>query len=617
MHGCSPPSGRHWTSREAPLVKYVVATAGHVDHGKSTLVRALTGIEPDRWEEERRRGLTIDLGFAWTTLPSGADVAFVDVPGHERFIPNMLAGLGPAPVVLFVVAADEGWSAQSDDHRDAVAALGIDAGLLVVTRADRASTRRIHEVIDEARRRLGGTGLADAPAVVVSAPHLIGIDELRATLDDVLAQSPSPPTSGRVRFWIDRVFTRTGAGTVVTGTLASGTITVGDTLGLLTSDGLRRVDVRGLQSEGMALAAAGPISRVAVNLRGVGVDDVSRGYALVTPGAWHSSEVADVRRVSGTRFDEAPEHLVAHIGTAALPARLRPLDGDHARLTLARPVPMSRGDRVVLRDPGRRIVGGGGVMHPDPPALTRRGDAARRAATLAAMPDDAGAADEVARLGAIRVVDLARLGLVDEAETAAPVGVRVIGEWWVAESALTVWAERLRAAVLDLHGRDPLSAGLSEGGAPALVGLPDATLLAAVVDRAGLTSSDGHLAIPGHRPSLGDAEDAVRALERRLADDPFRAPEADDLAALGLGARELAAAEHTGRILRLRDGVVLLPTAPALAMRTLASLEQPFTTSAARQALRTTRRVAIPLLEHLDSRRWTRRIDAGHREVVR
>lgn len=341
-----------------------------------------------------------------------------------------------------------------------------------------------------------------------------------------------------------------------------------------------------------------------------------RGDALVTPGAWHTSAVADVRRVSGMSFEEAPEHLVAHIGTAALPVRLRPFDGDHARVTLARAVPMSRGDRVVLRDPGQRIVGGGVVLHPDPPALTRRGDATRRAASLAAMSDGAGAAEEVHRRGAMRVTDLTRLGLVDDAEP-APHGVRVIGEWWVAETSLTAWAERLHAAVRELHQRDPLSAGLSAAGAPALLGLPDTTLLATVISEAGLSSSDGHLAIPGHKPSLGDADDAVSALERRLADHPFRAPEADDLTALGLGARELAAAERTGRILRLRDGVVLLPTAPALAMRILASLDQPFTTSAARQALGTTRRVVIPLLEYLDARGWTRRLDAGHREVVR
>ncbi|GAC01449.1 selenocysteine-specific elongation factor [Gordonia namibiensis NBRC 108229] len=597
-------------------MKYVVATAGHVDHGKSTLVRAFTGIEPDRWDEERRRGLTIDLGFAWTTMPSGADVAFVDVPGHERFIPNMLAGLGPAPVVLFVVAADEGWSAQSDDHRDALAALGIEHGLLVISRADRATDTRIDDVIASARVELADTGLAEAPVVVVSAPEGRGLDELRTTLDAVLAWTPRPPTSGRVRFWIDRAFTRTGAGTVVTGTLAAGAIGVGDTLELVGADGYRAVDVRGLHSEGTALTTAAPVSRVAVNLRGVGVDTLNRGDALVTPGAWHSSAQADIRRVGGVAFDDVPEQLVVHLGSAALSARLRPFDADHARLTFARAVPLSRGDRLVLRNPGQRIVGGGIVLHPDPPELRRRGDSARRATALARMSDADGAAEEVARRGAMRVTELRRLGLVDEGD-AAPAGVRVVDDWWVDESSCAAWAERLRRAVVEVHARDPIAAGLSRSGASVMLGLPDGALLPTVVAGAGLVSVDGHLSIPGHVPDLGDAEEAIGALERRLTEHPFRAPEADDLSALGLGARELAAAERTGRIHRLPDGVVLLPTAPALAMRTLAALPQPFTTSEARQALGTTRRVVIPLLEHLDGRGWTRRIDAGHREVVR
>ena len=151
---------------------YVVATAGHVDHGKSTLVKAVTGMEPDRWEAERRRGLTIDLGFVWTTLPSGREVGFVDVPGHERFVGNMLAGLGPAPVVCFVVAADEGWMPQSSEHRDAVAALGIAAGVLVISRADRATPERVDAVIAQARIELAATGLAEAP-VSVDEPGMI------------------------------------------------------------------------------------------------------------------------------------------------------------------------------------------------------------------------------------------------------------------------------------------------------------------------------------------------------------------------------------------------------------------------------------------------------------
>ncbi|MGO9354657.1 MAG: GTP-binding protein, partial [Mycobacterium sp.] len=172
---------------------YVVATAGHVDHGKSTLIRALTGMEPDRWEEERRRGLTIDLGFAWTSLASGRQVAFVDVPGHHRFLGNTLAGLGPAPVVCFVVAADEGWQAQSSDHRDALAALGIRHGLIVITRADRAPENAAG-VLEQAREELSETGLRDAPGVIVSAVDGSGLTELGATLDRVLSQLPTPET---------------------------------------------------------------------------------------------------------------------------------------------------------------------------------------------------------------------------------------------------------------------------------------------------------------------------------------------------------------------------------------------------------------------------------------
>lgn len=175
---------------------HVIATAGHVDSGKSTLVRALTGMEPDRWEEERRRGLTIDLGYAWTTLQSGQEVAFVDVPGHERFLGNMLAGIGPAPVVCFVVAADEGWQAQSSDHRDAVAALGIHNGVVVLNRADRASARRIEDVLSRTRKELAGTGLQDAPAVAVSAVDGTGLEELRAALGGVLARLPALTSQG-------------------------------------------------------------------------------------------------------------------------------------------------------------------------------------------------------------------------------------------------------------------------------------------------------------------------------------------------------------------------------------------------------------------------------------
>lgn len=593
-----------------------MATAGHVDHGKSTLLRALTGMEPDRWEEEQRRGLTIDLGFAWTTLPSGHQVAFVDVPGHQRFLANTLAGLGPAPVVCFVVAADEGWQAQSSDHRDALAALGIEHGLIAVTRADRAPDRAA-EVLAQARDELAGTGLHDAPGVVVSAVTGTGLTELRDTLDRVLAGLPAPETTARVRLWVDRCFTITGAGTVVTGTLAAGTVARGDRLDLIGAEQHQSVVIRGLQSRGEPRATLGPVARVALNLRGVSREVVQRGHALVTPDAWPSTGTLDVRRTTGGPLTEAPAQLVIHVGTAAVPARLRPFDADHGRLTFARQLPLVLGDRLVLRDPGgHRVLGGAQVLDADPPALRRRGDGTRRAVALSGMDAAGDLAAEVARRGAVRASHLRRLGLLS-AQSAVPAGVRVLDGWWVAGATYEAWQHRLRGAVEELHARDALAEGVSRGAARDLLALPDASLLDAVIRDAGLEQQGGHIRLAGARDDLGATEAAVRTLEERLGADPFRAPEADDLSALRLSARELAAAERMGRVLRLRDGVVLLPSAPALAMRELARLEQPFTTSQARQALGTTRRVAIPLLEHLDARGWTRRLDAGHREVVR
>lgn len=570
-------------------------------------------MEPDRWEEERRRGLTIDLGFAWTTLPSGRKVAFVDVPGHHRFLGNTLAGLGPAPVVCFVVAADEGWQAQSDDHRNAVAALGIRHGLIVITRADRAPARGA-EVLAQARAELAETGLRGAPGVIVSAVEGTGLAELRTALDAVLATVPAPDASDRLRLWIDRSFTITGAGTVVTGTLSAGTLAVGDRLDLVGASRARSVAIRGLQSCGASYPVLGPVARVALNLRGTPREAVRRGDALLSPGAWPSTRTADVRRTSGGLWSEAPGHLVAHVGTAAVPTRLRPFDDDHGRLTLDRRLPLVLGDRLVLRDPGSaRVLGGAQVLDADPPALRRRGDSARRAAELSGLAAGGDIGAEVARRGAVQEVHLRRLGLVTHP---VPAQVRVLEGWWVYGPTYQTWQQRLRTAVEELATRDQLSEGISRGAARDLLALPNEALLDAVARDAGLEQRAGHLRLPGTETRLGDAEAAVSELEGSLRSAPFRAPEAYELQALKLGNRELAAAERAGRLLRLRDGVVLLPNAPALAMRTLATLDQPFTTSQARQALNTTRRVAIPLLEHLDARGWTRRLDAGHREVV-
>lgn len=598
------------------MTTHVIATAGHVDHGKSALVRALTGMEPDRWEEERRRGLTIDLGFAWTTLPSGREVAFVDVPGHGRFIRNALAGLATVPVVCFVVAADEGWSAQSSDHRDAIAALGIRHGLIVVTKADRAP-ELVEATIGRARSELAQTGLRDAPAVAVSALQNTGLDKLRQVLDDVLAKMPAPDAGGRLRLWIDRSFSVSGAGTVATGTLIAGTLTKDDKL-VVVGDGQepREVIVRALESRDASADALRPMNRAAVNLRGVAAGDIRRGQALIAPDTWFMTSVADVRRIAGTALDTVAEQLTAHIGTATVPARLRVFDAEHARITLDWPLPLVTGDRLLLRDPARRLViGGVGVLDPDPPLLLRRGDGARRKAILAAMPPEGDVLAKVASRGAVTVDDLRRIGLLGS-NASPPAEVREISGWWVHVPAYDEWRRQLRALVESDAQRDQLTPGVSQGAVRGALGASAAPFIDQLVADADLEQHKGYVRLRQARVDLGRAEAGVTKLEARLLADPFLAPKVDELAALGLGVRELAAAERGRRVLRLGE-VVLLPSAPALAIQTLSQLPQPFTTSQARQALNTSRRVAIPLLEYLDGRGLTRRVDDDHREIVR
>ncbi|WP_027017374.1 selenocysteine-specific translation elongation factor [Corynebacterium pseudodiphtheriticum] len=615
---------------------HVVATAGHVDHGKSALVRALTDMDPDRWAEEKRRGLTIDLGFVWTTLPSGTDLAFVDVPGHEKFLGNMLAGVGPAPVVIFVVAADEGWQEQSTDHRDAVRALDIRHGLIALTRADRADATRRAEVTAQVRHELAGTALADAPLVEVSAHTGEGIAQMRQVLDEVLAQVPAPDPQARVRVWIDRAFSVKGAGTVVTGTLSAGTLRVGDKLELASPDGGRAVEVRGLHSENTAHQVLEPTSRVAVNLRGISADAIHRGHSLLSSGAWELVEQIDVRRTFGQDFYELPQNIVVHIGTAGLEAHVRPLSADYARLSLAYPLPLQLLDRFVVRSPGGRHVSAGvQVIDVYPPELNRRGAARRRAEELELLADASPSATStpatstpaaspspftdptgyIQRVGYVRVDKLQRAGFTVDDPAAPPQGIIAFRQWWIAAREITRWKNQLLVALGKHAQENPLAAGMPRKAAMDALDLQEDALLGIAVAAAKVEQVDGVLRVPGHKVDLGAAEASVAKLEVWLADDPFAAPEADELQELRLGAKQLAAAENAGRLLRLGQGIVLLPGAPQEAKKRIAQLEQPFTLSAARKALSTTRRVAIPLLEYLDEQGITRRLDGGLREL--
>ena len=588
----------------------VAATAGHVDHGKSTLVRALTGMEPDRWAEERRRGMTIDLGFAWTGLAGGATVAFVDVPGHERFLGNMLAGLGPAPAVLFVVAADEGWRAQSAEHLAAVDALGIGDGLLVVTRSDLADAGSTAATVAAARAELARTTLGAVPAVAVSARTGAGLPELRTALVLLAARMPPARPADRVRMWVDRAFTVRGHGTVVTGTLTAGTLNAGDEVEVAG----RRLRVRGLQTLGRQVASVRPPARVAVNLRGIDPAAVPRGSALLRPGAWTGHPVLDVRL--STPPDRWPERVHLHLGTADLEVHLRPLGDRLARLTCPVPLPVEVGDRGLLRDPGGAgLLAGIQVVDPDPPPMVRRGAARRRGAELtelAAAPDH-GIAAWITQRGAVRRTDLAAAGFPAVNPGAE---FREVAGWLISPAHHRHWLTALRAAADAAARTDPLDPFLPAETARRAAELPDPALLAPVATAAGLLSSAGRWHRPGVRPNLGPAEPGLIEVENGWRTEPFQAPEQDELDRLGLGERQLAAAVTLRRVIRLPGGVILAPDAPARARELLRSLPAPFTLSAARQSLRTTRRVAVPLLELLDRLGWTRRIDATGRVVL-
>jgi selenocysteine-specific elongation factor len=593
---------------------HVIATAGHVDHGKSTLVRALTGMEPDRWAEERRRGMTIDLGYAWTRLASGADVAFVDVPGHERFATNMLAGVGPVPATLLVIAADGGWAAQTEDHVRALDALGVRCGVLAVTRSDLADPEL---AIADALERLEPTSLAGIAAVAVSGTTGDGLAVLRAALDRMVAGMPAPPAHARVRLWVDRCFTIRGSGTVVTGTLPAGTVRRDDVLEV---DG-RQVTVRAVQCLGATVDEARGVARVALNLRGVARDQVARGDAVLTPGAWHSSAEVDVRVDTA----EVPAHLVVHVGSAAVPARCRRLGAGSApgsksgsscvRLHLASAIPLQVGDRLLLRDPGQRsIIGGAVVLDPAPPPLRRRGSARDREAQLRGEQGIPDVAREVARRGVVGVGLLRAIGV--EIPAVVPRSIIRSGNWLVASNTWERWSAELR----ELAGRGTsrlLHAGMTRVEITTALALPSAELVAPLVaGNADLEDVGGRVRPRGTGASLRpDVGTAVERLASSLRSSPFQAPDQRRLAELGLTRRELGAAAAARAILRLPGDVVLLPDAPQLAAERLRGLPQPFTLSAARQALETTRRVAVPLLEHLDALRLTERIDGDLRRL--
>jgi selenocysteine-specific elongation factor len=619
---------------------FVIGTAGHVDHGKSTLVKALTGIDPDRLAEEKARAMTIDLGFAWLTLPGGQSVSVVDVPGHERFIKNMLAGVGGIDAALLVIAADEGPMPQTVEHLAILDLLGVNRGVIVLTKADVVEGDWLDLVREEVRELVSTTALADAPLVAVSALNREGLPTLLETLEAVLASAPGTSSGTAPRLPIDRVFSVSGFGTVVTGTLSGGEINTGDELRLYPGD--RRARVRGLQSHQEKVSRALPGRRTAVNLSGITTEEVRRGDVLAPPGIMTASQRLDVRL---RLLPDAPIALQQNdevdffSGAAELPARITLLDrerldpGESAwvQLRFRAPIAVLRRDRFIVRRPSpSETLGGGEIIDPNPPRHRRF-----RPETIAALETlAAGAPDEILlqaleqkpteikelATGAAGLspqqVDEALAGLIAEGD------VVILGrtdrspgatDFAVASSLLESLARQIRDVLRSYHAAQPLRPGLAREEARRRLSITQARLfddLIATLAAAGELIDDGAtLRLPQFRMTLDPARRA--AADRYLAairTQPYSPPGPHEH---GLDPETLAALEHLGELTKIADGVYFAPEAwDALVQGTLAFIDSngSMTLSQFRDHFGTSRKYAQVALEYLDQLKYTRRV---------
>ncbi|MEN6480435.1 MAG: selenocysteine-specific translation elongation factor, partial [Anaerolineales bacterium] len=548
---------------------FVIGTAGHVDHGKSTLVQALTGTNPDRLAEEQRRAMTIDLGFAWLTLPSGAEVSIVDVPGHEDFVRNMLAGVGGIDLALLVVAADEGVMPQTREHLEILHLLQVPRGVVALTKADLVQDPDWLDLVrEEVREELAGTTLAQAEIIPVSARTGQGLPELLAALDRLVAACPPPADVGRPRLPIDRAFTIAGFGTVVTGTLGGGRLTVGQEVELA-PDGLR-ARIRGLQRHKTKIDVAEPGTRLAANLSGVELAALHRGQVLTTPGWLQRTRLLDVRVQAVRQSAYSLRHnmeVELFLATSRTLARLRLLAGADesanqpvdelrdgqtgwAQLQLREPVAVARGDRFVLRLPSpSATLGGGMVVDPHPRRRYRRQDheaVARLAALASGSPHelllqvlstapltvreaivasglDAATARET-------LTALLAAGEVIALRNHAAAGVLAEGEVLLAARAWERLRSRLIGTLEEYHQAHPLRLGMPLEECRSRARLPEGyadLLLARALAQGDIAQTGTLVRLASHRVTLTPAdEQRVQVLLEAFAREPFTPPSA-------------------------------------------------------------------------------------------
>jgi selenocysteine-specific elongation factor len=601
---------------------FVVATAGHVDHGKSSLVARLTGMDPDRLDEEKRRGLTIELGYAWRTMPSGRELGFVDVPGHERFVRTMLAGVGPVRLVLFVVAADEGWKPQSEEHLEIVDVLGVDGVVIALTKADLVDDEGLERVRAQVAERLWGTHLQGCPTIACSSATGRGLEELIGALDRMLAAAPEPEREGRPRQFLDRVFSITGAGTVVTGTLTGGPVSVGDEVELMPA-GIR-ARVRGLQTHHRDVNVARPVSRVAANLTGVERNRLARGDVLTHPGLWRATSVLEatitpVRSLATPLTQRGAFKL--HAGAAERNAFLRlydarevPRAGAFARVTLSEPLVLDVGDRFVLRESGRReTVAGGVVLDPHPPRRAGPHAAARLERRERTPRAQLPALLVAERRAVVRADVLAMTGARPDAID----GAERIGDWWIAREVEEEVGDAVASRLAAFHAEDPAASGLAlaevrRTATAALIaaGAPGEEALAdGLIDRlcgGGPLARDGNLLrLATHAPRAGEIVTHLVEVVRAAEPTP---PTVAELLGDGTTASLIDTAVRSGALVRISPELVLtdgfVRRAEALVRE---AGDRGVTVSVVRAGLGTTRKYAVPLLEYLDRSGVTRR----------
>ncbi len=620
---------------------HVIGTAGHVDHGKSTLVQALTGINPDRLREEQEREMTIDLGFAWLTLPNGEQVGIVDVPGHRDFIENMLAGVGGIDAALFVIAADEGVMPQTREHLAILDLLRIPGGVVALTKIDLIDDPDWLELVQaDVSEALQGTVLDGAPIIPVSARTGQGLAELTAALQEVLARTPPRPDRGRPRLWIDRVFTIGGFGTVVTGTLVDGHLEVGQEVEILPR-GLR-ARIRGLQTHKTKIQRAVPGSRVAINLTGVSRQDLARGDLVTVPGWLRPTTLADVRL---DLLPDAPFPLKHNAfvkffcGSAETVARVRllgtetlaPGESGWVQLELDDPLPLVRGDRFIIRIPSPAVtVGGGEVVDPNPGRKHRRfrPEVLARLETLARGTPAEVLMQTLERRGPLTVRDLLEASGLGEAAPAAltelfsagdavvldavpepaPARLVVSRSWWSATTA------RMRDELAAYHARYPLRPGMSREELRSALRLDprayNGLLARAAAD--GLVVDEAAIVrLPEHQVRFTpQQQQAVDDLLARFRAAPYATPSVKEAAAL-VGEEVLGVLLARGDLVQVSPEVLFLrETYEEMVERIRAHIHQQgsITLAQVRDLFQTSRKYAQALLEYLDSAGVTRRV---------